>query len=86
MEILQGILGEDAKIYNGAKVASEEVIGTDGTRTIKKIYFQPKDSKYYVEIDLVAGTVSEAVKIEGDTTMPEGSIQLDFSKTSKSGS
>lgn len=78
MEILQGILGEDAKIYNGAKVASDEGTTTGDTRTITKIYFQPKDSKYFVEIDLVAGTVGEAKKVEGDTTMPTGSVELNF--------
>ena len=78
MTILQGILGEDATIYNGAKVASDGETTTGDTRTITKIYFQPKDSKYYVEIDLVAGTVGEAKKVEGDTTMPTGSVELNF--------
>ena len=81
MEILQGVLGEDAKIYDGAKVASDG--GTADTRTITKIYFQPKDSKYYVVIDLVAGTVSEAEKVEDNNSLftENNTITLSFTTT-----
>ncbi len=69
--ILYNILGDDVKTYNGAKVGFDtNTVNSFRTRdnwTITAVYFQPKGSEYVVKIDLVAGTVGEAVKAESLT-------------------
>ena len=66
-KMLIAILGDDVKTYNGAKVGCENDFGTGNNWTITAVYFQPKGSEYVVKIDLVAGTVGEAVKAESLT-------------------
>ena len=74
--MLIAILGDDVKTYNGAKVGIDESLATGNSWTIKAVYFQPKNSDYFVKIDLVAGTVGEAVKIADNNQMPAGTITL----------
>ena len=64
--MLIDILGDDVKTYNGAKVGLDDgtvtSFGSNNEWKITAVYFQPKGSEYVVKIDLVAGTVGEAVK------------------------
>lgn len=75
-KMLIAILGDDVKTYNGAKVGIDESLATGNSWTIRAVYFQPKNSDYFVKIDLVAGTVGEAVKIDANHNMPAGTITL----------
>lgn len=74
--MLMAILGDDVKTYNGAKVGIDESLASGDSWTIKAVYFQPKNSAYFVKIDLVEGTVGEAVKIDETHKMPNGTITL----------
>ena len=71
-ELLNKLLGDDIAKYYGANVSVSNVdrLKQSSPWTIEKVYFQPKGSKYYVIIDLVAGTVGEAVKIDDTNKMP----------------
>ena len=70
--ILYNILGDDVKTYKDAKVGFDNATvnsfsSKEDNWIIKAVYFQPKGSEYVVKIDLVAGTVGEAVKAESLT-------------------
>ena len=74
--ILAKLLGDDGAIYKGAKVGTEVDLNKDSSWVIDKVYFQPKGSNYFVEINLEAGTVGEAVKINDKNKMPNASFEL----------
>ena len=66
--ILYNILGDDVTAYKDAKVGLDNDTVTSFEHNnewkITAVYFQPKGSEYVVKIDLVAGTVGEAVKAQ----------------------
>ena len=66
--MLIDILGDDVKTYYGANVGIDASLAgslaNGRSWTITAVYFQPKGSEYVVKIDLVAGTVGEAVKAQ----------------------
>ncbi|MGN1235439.1 MAG: type IV pilin protein, partial [Christensenellaceae bacterium] len=71
--ILKAVLAEDYATFKDAKIGYVLSAGTfaqGSTWTITKAYLQPKGGEYAAEIDLVAGTVTEAKKTTEWTSVP----------------
>ena len=74
--IIYELLGDDGVKYKGAKVGSSVTNWSGNSWKIQKIYFQPKGSKYYVEINLADGTVGSAQAITSEIKYFEKDSEL----------